>query len=465
MAMSETAARWLAATVVCVQAGSAAVAWGAEAVSVTAAAAWRELLARPDPPAAKEHLDAVLAACGRDVGALRRLIASDAAYAPIEAGWHSRSVQIRGADGKREDVRFAIRVPRSYRPDRAHAVLVAAHGQHGSGRQMAAMIARLLGGEAERYILVAPTLPGPRHYSGKAYQERAYLEPLRWVRRRLNVDDDRICITGYSQGGHCTWHLATLYARHFAAAVAMAGVPWFEGAPHTANMYLENLEHLPLWAIWGEKDAPAPPAIGQVHFCRSATRRLEELGNGLYRGTELPGVGHGGCWPNGRKLAAFLAAGRRKAAPLRVTHFFHLEHHKRGYWLEANRLAARPMRMDRPIRVRFSRRPSETDGEKAMDRYFRRYLFKMWGEVDRETNTLTVRTSRVTSVRIYLIDGLLDLSRPVTLKFGRRSWRGEVPASARCMLHHYADTRDATALVVNEIDLPVTARALIRYKP
>jgi hypothetical protein len=164
-------------------------------------------------------------------------------------------------------------------------------------------------------------------------------------------------------------------------------------------------------------------------------------------------------------LAGFLSAGRRTPAPERFAHFFHLAHHQRGYWLEASRLAARPMRMDRRIRVEFTRRPSDGDGEKAMERHFRKYLFKMWGELDRKANTLTVRTSRVAAVRIYLIDGMLDLSKPVTLRFGSRPWRGKPAASARCMLTHYARTRDATALIVNEVDLPATARAVVRYGP
>jgi hypothetical protein len=327
------------------------------------------------------------------------------------------------------------------------------------------MMMRLLGRAAGDYILVAPTMPGPSGYTGRRYQEQAYLEPLSWVRRRLNVDDDRIVLSGYSQGGHCTWHLATMYPRHFAAAVAMAGAPIFEGAPHTADLYLENLAPLAFWAIWGEKDRPPAPAIGNAQLCRRATKRLEELGGGNYRHTELRGVGHGGAWPGRGEFAAFLSAGRRRSAPEQFAHFFHLAHHRRGYYVEARRLAARPMRMDRRIRVPFSRRPGRQTGEQAMERYFRKRLFKVWAALDRASNTLTVRTSRVASVRIYVAAGLFDLSRPVTLKFSGRTWRGRVAASARCMLAHYARHRDATAIVHNEIDLADTGRAVVRYGP
>jgi len=47
---------------------------------------------------------------------------------------------------------------------------------------------------------------------------------------------------------------------------------------------------------------------------------------------------------------------------------------------------------------------------------------------------------------------------------GARTWKGLIPASAECMLKHYADDRDASAIIVNEVDLDSTGRAVIRYK-
>jgi predicted esterase len=418
---------------------------------------------RAGPSAIDKLIDDYLAAAPRDANSLRGLLRTEKAYEPIRPGWHQENVRV--ADGgKTYDVSFTLHVPRSYRREKPHALLLAGHGQGRSGRDAAGIMLRLLGPQAERYILLAPTMPGPGHYSGESYQEQAYLRPLRWARRRLNVDDDRICLGGYSMGGHCTWHLATLFARHFAAAVAMAGVPWFEGAPHTANLYLENLSNLRLWSIWGERDRPAPPAIGQVHFNRAATARLKALGNTNYRATELPGVGHGGCWPDRQAFAAFLAAGRRTAAPAKFAHFFHLAHHKRGYYLEALQLAAKPMRMDAPIRIKFSRKPSDPQGDEAVQRYFARHLFKMWAELDRPKNSLTIRTSRIRSVRVYVMEGMFDLGRPVTIRLNGRPWRGLVPRSPRCMLRHYAAERDAAGLVCNEIDLPAVGRPPVRYK-
>jgi len=433
---------------------------GAGSPAAPAARGW---LAGHDGQAERDKLlDATLDAIGGAPDDVRRIIANDDAYEPIRPGLLERRVQV--ADGARKyDVSFTVVVPRGYRRDKSWPVLLAAHGQYGSGRSFVRTARRLLGAGADKYIIVGATMPGPKEYNGRSYQEQAYLRPLAWAGRHLNVDDDRVYVTGYSQGGHVTWHLATMFPRRFAGAVAMAGTPWFEGAPHTSNLYLANLSHLPLWSIWGELDRPAPPAIGQMQLNRAAAARLGELGNTKFRGTELPGVGHGGCYPSSREFAAFLAGARRDPMPATFTHTFHLAHHVRGYYLEAVTLAAKPMPMGQRIRVSFDRKPTQEESDRKMEDYFRRRLFSFSAGLDRQANTLTVKLSRVRTVRLYVMDGMFDLSRPVTLKTGIRTWKGIIPASAECMLKHYAADRDASAVIVNEVDFHDTGRAVLRY--
>lgn len=451
----------LAAMAVCAMGGEPA----GDADSPAALAAWKRLAGLDDQAARDKLLAATLEAVGGAPGDVRRLIANDDAYETIRPGLLERTVQIvDAADKKSYDVSFTVLVPRGYLPDRPWPVLLAAHGQNGSGRGFIHMAKQLLGPDAHKYIIVAPTMPGPMGYNSKSYQEQAYLQPLGWAGRNLNVDDDRVYVAGYSQGGHCAWHLATMFPRRFAAAVAMAGVPMFEGFPHTANLYLENLSSLPLWSIWGELDTPTPPALGQVYFNRAATARMGELNNNMYRGTELPGIGHHGCTPKTDEFVAFLAKAKRDPMPASFSHTFHFLHHTRGYYLEAITLAAKPMRMGQPIRIRFDRKPSQEESDRKMEDYFRRRLFGFSARLDRQANTLTVKLSRVRTVRLYVMDGMFDLARPVTLKTGIRTWKGRLPVSAECMLKHYAADRDASAAIVNEVDLHDTGRAVIRYK-
>lgn len=428
--------------------------------------AWAKLFADANAPAKPAEIEAALAACKGDLAALRKLIATDAAYPAIGPGWHA-APDIRIADGaKQHTVQSALYVPAGYRPDKPTALLLVAHGQNMTGHKAATGMVRMLGGAAN-YIVLAPTLPGEQVYSGRAYQEETFLRPLDWARRALNVDDDRVIVTGYSLGGHTTWHLATLFPHRFAAAVAMAGTPFFEGFPYTSTMYLENLGNLPLWSIWGELDKPAPPARGQVHFNRDATARLKALGNKLYRGSEVAGGGHKDCWPEGDSLPTYLAAARREPVPRRLTHAFHLPAHGRSYWLEAVQLGRPAMKLDEPVRVRLTRqggaKPTEEEFEQATRAVFEKALFRVAGELDKAANAVTIRTEGVRMVRVYVMDGMFDLSREVTVKWGPRTWRGRVPASARCVLTHYAASRDATALVLNELEVTDLGKVTVKW--
>lgn len=438
----------------------------APAVAADANRVWRELFAQPSPAEANQHLRAVLDACGNDVDKLKALIASDTAYEPFRPGWMRRKTNV--ADGNtRYEVEYLIRVPLGYTPKRPWPLLLVCHGQGSTGAAIGKMMEWLLGGAVEKYIIVAPTMPGPKFYSGKPYQEQSYLKPLGWARLHLNVDDDRIYVSGYSQGGHQTWHLASMYPSLFAAAAPMAGGPVFEGAPYTCYMYLQNISHLPLWSIWGEKDTAEEPAIGIVDINRETRSRLKKLGNTTYRGTELPGVGHGGAFPKRDQFVKFLKENKRVRAPEKFTHVFHLWHHRRGYYLQAVALTRMPMRLDKPIRVTVPklgrRRPTPQDFLDAGEKMLKAKMFHFFAELNRSRNQIHVRGYGVRTLRLYLLDGMIDPSRELTVRYFNRLWRGEVKPSARAMLLNYAATRDATRLVYNEIDLENTGKRTIRF--
>jgi hypothetical protein len=139
-----------------------------------AQAAWKELFAKDDPPAATGQLDAVLKALGADVTKLKDMIASDGAYPAVEPGWLTRNLSIK--DGATDyAVEFYVRVPRGYTPQKSWPTLLAAHGQDSNGKQMGQMATWLLGADVEKYIIVSPTMPGEKVFNGKSYQEQAYL--------------------------------------------------------------------------------------------------------------------------------------------------------------------------------------------------------------------------------------------------------------------------------------------------
>ncbi len=423
------------------------------------------LLAQDDPAGSMKHIAAVVEACSDDISKVRQLIASDVDYDRFKLGWHWRSEKV--SEGKTiHDVKFLVRIPKGYTPEKTWPLLVAAHGQFGSAKSVAGLMEYLRGADREKYLVVAPSMPGPQIYNAKAYQEQVYLKPMMWAKRKLNVDDDRVYISGYSQGGHVSWHMGVMFPRFFAAAVPMAGVPAFEGAPFTCTIYLENISNLPLWAIWGEKDVAPGDAQGNVDVCRQAAKRLDELGNTRFKGTELPGKGHLGCFPDPEEFSKYLAANKRVVVPERFEHLFHVKRHSRGYYLEATRLSGKALDFSKRIRViTHGREPTKEDLKKAFEKKFQVKLYRMSGVLDRAENSLTIESKRVRTMRIYVMDGMFDLSKEVTVKFANRKWRGRIRPSAKCMISHYAASRDQTALVLNELIFSTNApKPSIRYR-
>lgn len=418
----------------------------------------------PSDSAVRAKIDAVLSAVGNDLSKLREMIASDDAYATFQPGWQRRTLPL--TDGATKyDMEYFVRIPKDYTPKKSWPLVISAHGQSDNGRDSGAMAQLILREKADNYIIVAPSVPGEKNFNGRAYQAQAHLLPLEWARLNLNVDDDRIYVTGYSQGGHVSWHMAVMYGHLLAAAVPMAGVPAFEAPTVTYDLYLENLSNVPLWAIWGEKDTAPPPAKGNVDLSRDAAAKLKALGNDLFKGTEQPGVGHGECFPRRGELAAFFEAHKRNAIPTKFTHVFHAPHHARGYYLQAMAYSRQGINLGKPIQIDLpaGQQPTEELTTKLIRQKVEKVMFRMSAELDKSKNALTIQVDGIRTVRVFVPDGMFDLAQPVTITINGKTWKGTVPASPRCVLTNYVKTRDATCLVLNELDVETTGTAAVRF--
>jgi predicted peptidase len=98
--------------------------------------------------------------------------------------------------------------------------------------------------------------------------------------QKLNIDKNRIYVTGQSMGGYGTWLILTTYPEFFAAGVPVCG----GGQPGEAGSIVKN--NVGIWAFHGGND-PAVP----VEKSREMIEAIKEAGGKpLY--TEYPGVGH-----------------------------------------------------------------------------------------------------------------------------------------------------------------------------
>ncbi len=65
-----------------------------------------------------------------------------------------------------------------------------------------------------------------------------------------NIDEKRLYLTGFSQGGMGTWNYIKHYPNKFAAAAPLSG--FFDGPQNTEDAI--KLKHVPIWIFNGDSD-------------------------------------------------------------------------------------------------------------------------------------------------------------------------------------------------------------------
>jgi phospholipase/carboxylesterase len=173
---------------------------------------------------------------------------------------------------------FSVYVPEEYDGSRPWPLIVALHGGSGNGRDFLWTWVR----DAKRagYLLVAPTAVGS---TWGEVDEIGLLEIVAWLRTRYRVDDDRILLTGLSDGGTFTLVYGLAHPEVFRALAPCCGV--FHPVSF-ANGNLDRARGMPIYLVHGARDFLFP--VGLAHVTRdtltAAGARLD------YR--ELPELSH-----------------------------------------------------------------------------------------------------------------------------------------------------------------------------
>lgn len=71
---------------------------------------------------------------------------------------------------------------------------------------------------------------------GSYIGEAALLESIDWLKQNLSVEEDRIYLTGFSNGGICTWNLAQKYPHLFAGIIPIGGMVDYQYINNIRNM-------------------------------------------------------------------------------------------------------------------------------------------------------------------------------------------------------------------------------------
>lgn len=210
-------------------------------------------------------------------------------------------------------LKHVLYVPPGYTPAKKWPCIVFLHGRGESGtdgvKQMIQGIGSAVQWNAADWpcLIVMPQKPD----ANRQWEEYGdgVMAILSDVRRRYSVDDDRVLLTGLSQGGHGTWMLAAKHAGTWAAIAPICGY----AKPVRPEEIASKVGNVPVWAFHGLQDDVVPPTGTTAITDQIRAERAGKAGGAELKVSLFEGVNHG-SWDRAYRdegLAAWLMAQRR----------------------------------------------------------------------------------------------------------------------------------------------------------
>lgn len=199
---------------------------------------------------------------------------SSPAVNPVTAAERMTALTFTAADGTK--LLYRLYVPKDYDPAKKYSFLLFLHGAGNRGNDNLSQISvntglldRIMGGEtvvydgkavdtSQEFIIVAPqcpkdcqwvntpwdAVPDPSYSLDEIPQSvnsTAVSQLIEVMRRKYNIDENRIYATGLSMGGFGIWDLTLRYPDLFAAIIPLGG----GGDPTHA----QDIKDIPIWTI------------------------------------------------------------------------------------------------------------------------------------------------------------------------------------------------------------------------
>lgn len=161
------------------------------------------------------------------------------------------------SDAKNDTVRYLLFVPKDYKADgKKWPLMLFLHGSGESSDDNIDLVKvhgppKIVESKPDfPFVLISPQAPKEHVIEGQ-WNADEMMALIDHVASKLNVDTDRIYVTGLSMGGYGTWRLAATYPDRIAAAVPICG-------GGNAEKFAKPLSKVPIWAFHGAKDPAVP---------------------------------------------------------------------------------------------------------------------------------------------------------------------------------------------------------------
>lgn len=188
---------------------------------------------------------------------------------------------------------YAVYVPRHHTGAAPMPCILFLHGRGESGTDGNKQLIQGLGSAVQwnaaewPFVIILPQKPDTDQ-QWEAYEPEV-MTILSRVKRRWSIDEDRVYLTGLSQGGHGTWTIAAANPGVFAAIAPICGY----AKTVTPEAIARGIGDVPVWAFHGTADDVVLPSetvsvIEAIRAERAARQSSVEVKMSLFEG-----VNHG----------------------------------------------------------------------------------------------------------------------------------------------------------------------------
>ncbi|HSD28889.1 MAG TPA: dienelactone hydrolase family protein [Vicinamibacteria bacterium] len=345
---------------------------------------------------------------------------------PVGAGWGRQALLAQRAPGqvpgttlrfmRAERFRgrpYVLHVPDDYRGDEPFPLVVVLGG--GPGRAIPTAQTARSSLEPLGTLAVFPQANGMWWEEEPASAVAALLGE---VLTELNVDTDRVTLTGFSNGGTGSLLYASRMPHRFAAVASLmgGGLPFFE---RDTPIHAEAIAHIPFLFVHGDHDDIIPDSASRRTV--AAMRKANPVAVAELH--VLPGRPHDVVYGREEGLTfPFLDRHARDPFPKRVSLRARSLDCPRAFWIEVLEKKGGTAEVDGSI----------------------------------EGTTVALRTKNVRRLRLLLTRDLVDLSQPVRVTLdGREAFAGPVTEDPALILRSWRDTGDPQLAHSAEIALDV----------
>ncbi|MHC4778626.1 MAG: carboxylesterase family protein [Planctomycetota bacterium] len=333
----------------------------------------------------------------------------------------------------KQPTRMAVFVPEDYDANKKWPLMVTLHGHAGLCEQML----RWYTPHARKHGFIIAATQAHTKYASEGWAstqpERSNpISALEVMKKRYNIDPDRVILGGCCMGGHGTWEVGMLYADRFVAAYPTIG------GPRIINFaYIENMLNLPFFTYVGLQDQAL-----LVWNIQKAVKMLEKVGADI-RLVEYPDRGHDVVAAEDPLFFEWLGDRRRKVYPKKVIWYVNHMEHRRAYWAEIDSFKGEPFDPYLNKKVKIRRKPR---GEHELREMYIASIRKKTPGLSAEIvrgNKIKARCRGLKKISFYLSDRLLDLDKKVFISVNGKTRYKEVPKrSVRFLIEHASATND-----------------------